>query len=281
MNPSQPVPIGGLTDHLGAVMQYRSGHPDAEHILDVFERISDRPYRTNVLIHGEAGTGKEGLARALHDVMNPGRGAPFIKLPSGGRDLTTLSAHLFGTTVHPGAIARAEGGTLFLDEVGTIPREIQARLAPVLRGRYRPNDAEEPRRCDVCVFGATDLELSGRVADGRFRHDLFFRLSRIEVRIPPLRHRISDLRLAAVWVGNRVLRRMGETRLLVLEGEQEPGDIVLEAAALALLEEQPWDGNFRALDRALERALMLWGDGDRVRRSDLSRALELDGPAAG
>lgn len=225
------------------------------------------------MLHGEPGTGKEGLARALHAAMHPGGSTRFVKLPSGGRDASILSAHLFGTREAPGAIERAHGGTLFLDEVATLPREVQARLTPALRGRFRRDDEEEPRPCELVVIAATDHDLRERVEEGTFRHDLFHRLARIELSIPPLRERADDIPSTAVWIGNRLLGMHGKKQRLAVEGEGDEGDIVLTGEAIERLLAHAWPGNFRELDLVMERAIMLWREGDRVTAADIDRAL--------
>lgn len=266
-------PIPGLRDWLRLVLMYRSPHPESQRILSVVERLLDRPHVTPVLIHGEAGTGKEGLARALHQAMHPGGTAPFVKMPTGNRDPQVLALHIFGTSERRGAIARAEGGTLFLDEVGSLSREIQARLAPVLRGRYRRNDDEAPQPCKVCVMGATDHDLPRAVREGDFRHDLYYRLSRIELTVPPLRERANDIPRAAIWAANRLLAEHGDGSTVVLHGEDATArDIVLERDAAELLESYPWPGNFRELDRLMERLLFLQREGNRLTADDV-RAL--------
>lgn len=274
MAPTSPPEPPSLGDWIGAVMRYRSDHADSRRVLDVLERLLDRPYRTHALVHGEPGTGKEGLARALHRAMHPGGQAPFVKLPSGGREPIVLSRHLFGAGGRGGAIERAKGGTLFLDEVATMPREVQARLSPALRGRFRRDDEEEPRDCDVVVIGATDHDTAALVARGELRHDLYYRLARIELTVPPLRERPDDVPRAAIWVGNRLLRLHGVERTLMLEGEGDAADLVLAREAAALLADQPWHGNFRELDRVLERALLLYRDGDRVTAEHIRQGLE-------
>ncbi|MBW2461805.1 MAG: sigma-54-dependent Fis family transcriptional regulator [Deltaproteobacteria bacterium] len=273
MSSTQDPPISALSDWMGAVMRYRSDHPSTQKILDVLERLLDRPYRTHALIRGEPGTGKEGLARALHSAMHPEDNAPFVKMPTGGRDPAVLSLHLFGTADRPGAIERAEGGTLFLDEVATMSREVQARLSPALRGRFRRNDDEAPREANLVVIGATDHDLSEQVRQGTFRHDLFYRLARLDLRIPALRERNEDIPQAAVWVANRLLSRHGEERSLGIEGEADEGELVLTTAALAALGHHEFRGNFRELDLLMERALMLYREGDQITETSVRRAI--------
>ncbi len=265
--------LAAMTDWMGTILRYRSEHPASVRILDVLERLLDRPYRTHVLIHGESGTGKEGLARALHAAMCSEGKAPFVKIPSGGRDPAILSRHLFGTPTAAGALDRAEGGTLFLDEVGTLCREVQARLAPALRGRFRRDDEEAQRSCNVVVIAATDHDLVTLVREGAFRHDLYHRLARIELAIPPLRERAGDIPGAAVWIGNRLLASHGLQRRLALEGESESGDVVLGRDAVEALTAHQWPGNFRELDLVMERALMLYRDRDRVTADHIAAAL--------
>lgn len=265
--------IAGLKDWLRVVMMYRAPHPDSERILEIVERLLDTDAQVHALLHGEPGTGKEGLARALHSAMRSSS-APFIKIPTGGRDPEVLALHLFGTSKKRGAIARAQGGTLFLDEVGGLPREIQARLSPVLRGTYRRNDDEVPQRCDITVIGATDLPLPTLIRDDQFRHDLYFRMSRIELTIPPLRERPDDIPRASLWALGRLLRQHDPSRVnhgAAVSKEAEDGDLIVEEAALEFLKTLPWHGNFRELDRFLERVFLFESDGrsitlDNVRR---------------
>lgn len=270
----QEPALDSLSTWLGALGRQRSSHPESVRILDILERLLDKPYRTHAIILGEPGTGKEGLARALHSAMHPRANAPFVKVQSGGRDPETLCHLLFGTLRSPGAIDRAEGGTLYLDEIATLDREVQARLAPTLRGRFRRQDDEQPRPCNIVMITATDQDLREQVDRGTFRHDFYHRLARVVVRIPALRERPGDIAPAAIWIANRLLDQNRVGKHLALEGESEPGDIVLASDAIALLAAQQWRGNFRELDVVVERALFLYRDGDVLTADVLRAALD-------
>lgn len=262
-----------------AMLRYRSEHPALLRVLDTLERLLDRPYRTNVLLLGEPGTGKEGLARALHAAMGAGSDAPFVHVQSGGRDPRVLAAELFGAAETSGAAERADGGTLYLDEIATVPLELQARLVRLLHGELQREGDPTARSTDVRVVAATDHDLRAAVREGRFRHDLFHRIARLELLVPPLRERREDVPRAAIWIGNRILERAGSTSRLVLDGDGlEPASgegrpIVLDDEACALLAAQEWPGNYRALEIALERALLLYLDGDRIDAPTVHAAL--------
>jgi len=264
----------GMRQWIGAVLRYRSEHPESLRILDTIERLLDRPYRTHALVRGEPGTGKEGLAKALHAAMHPGD-APFVSIAAAGREARHVADDLFGTAARPGAVERAAGGSVYLDEVATLSGELQARLAAASRGRFTRESDREERRCDVCLLAATDYDVRAMLADGRFKHDLFYRLARIELTVPPLRERPGDIPRAAIWIGNRILERRGEHRRLALESEAEKGDLVLTHDAAQALESQSWMGNFRELDAVMERALMLYGRGDQITDAEIAAALRV------
>lgn len=255
------------------ILRYRSEHPALRRVLDVVERLQERPYRTNAILFGEAGTGKEGLARALHALMHPNGDAPFVEAALGGRDPHEAVAELCGHGEVPGLIELARGGTLYLDEVATLSRELQARLLAALRGRVRREGDSLERTANVVVVASTDHDLQSEVAAGRFRHDLYWRLARITLMLPPLRERRADIARTAVWIGNRILLKLGVGAELSLEGEEQAGSIVLTRSACEVLERYDWPGNFRELDAVLERVLALYRTEQRVEAAHVLAAL--------
>ena len=154
-----------------------------------------------VLITGETGTGKELVARAVHEASH--RTGPFVACNMGGLDDTlftdTLFGHVRGSFTgavgdRQGLVERAAGGTLFLDEIGDLPVASQVKLLRLLQeGEYQPVGVDLPRRADVRILAATSLDLEQRLADGRFRRDLFYRLCGHRAHLPPLRDRPEDL----------------------------------------------------------------------------------------
>jgi DNA-binding NtrC family response regulator len=247
------------------IQRHQSEHPSLVRVLDVFDRLQDRPYRSNALLQGEPGTGKEGLARALHALMQDQPG-PFVECSLTGRAVGAAAADLCGEPGAPGLIERADGGTLYLDEVAGIPAELQLRVLSAVRGRVRREGELDERPVRVTVIAATEGDLRAEVRAGRFRHDLYYRLARIELALPPLRERREDVGRLALWIGTRILHRAGlERRLLGPDeraDEDSAGALTLTEDAIEALAAHDWPGNLRELDAVLERALMLYAPPD-------------------
>jgi transcriptional regulator with PAS, ATPase and Fis domain len=229
--------------------------------------------RANVLVTGETGTGKELLARALHD-RSARRRQPFVAQNCAALPDTLLESELLGHVRgaftgaerdRRGLFEEADGGTLFLDEVGETSPAFQAKLLRVLQEQsVRPVGGNRERRVDVRVVAATHRNLAREVAAGRFREDLFYRVAVLTLAIPPLRERIDDLRPLA-------------EHFIALYGrlEGKPG-CRLSAEAVALLEAHAWPGNVRELENAIQHALAFAEPGAMIGREHLAERI---GPA--
>jgi DNA-binding NtrC family response regulator len=237
--------------------------------------------RSTVLIVGETGTGKELLARAIHD-RSPDRDRPYqvvdcTRFPEG-----MIESELFGHVkgAFTGAVADktgllelADGGTVFLDEIGDLPPSLQAKLLRVLEeGEVRPVGGTRSRRVDVRFIAATNQDLEARVARGEFRKDLFYRLNVVTLRVPALRERKEDIPLLARHFLGRFAREFGKP----------VGDI--HPSAVTDLVAYAWPGNIRELRNVIERAVMLCA-GDRITCKELASLLPAsakeEGPAGG
>jgi DNA-binding NtrC family response regulator len=247
------------------LQRHQSEHPALQRVLDVFERLQERPFRCNALLWGEPGTGKEGLARALHALVHD-KPAPFIECSLVGRDVGAAAAELCGEPGAPGLIERADGGTLYLDEVAGLSLELQLRVLAAVRGRVRREGELDERPVRLIVIAATEFDLRAEVSAARFRHDLYYRLARVELLLPPLRERREDIGRLALWIGTRVLHRAGVGGRLVGPDEAQPAspedgaatDTVLTRDAIDALCAHDWPGNLRELDAVIERALLLY-----------------------
>ncbi|MBI4613955.1 MAG: sigma-54-dependent Fis family transcriptional regulator [Planctomycetes bacterium] len=223
-------------------------------------RTLDRLAGSNVpvVIRGESGTGKEMVARALH-FGGRRRQGPFEATNCAAFNAGTLGSELFGHVrgAFTGAIEDrkglfelASGGTLFLDEVAEIPLALQAQLLRSLQeGEVRPVGSDKTVRVDVRVVAAASADLARRVADGRLREDLYFRLRGVEIELPPLRERLEDLPLLVVHFMSR----------FDTAGRREPRKIAPDA--LRALAEHDWPGNVRELENVLRSAIALHPDG--------------------
>ncbi|HEY0483959.1 MAG TPA: sigma 54-interacting transcriptional regulator [Kofleriaceae bacterium] len=245
-------------------MAFRTVSLELEHRVHQLTRIARAGVA--VLIRGETGTGKEVIARAVHDVSSR-RGA-FVPVNCGALPRNLIESELFGhrrgafsgaNEERDGLVRRAHQGTLFLDEIAELPEESQVALLRVLQeGEVRPVGASEAVKVDVRVVAATHQDLVKRIADGRFRQDLYARLSGFEVTLPPLRDRREDMGCLI----SALLPRLAPNAERV----------TLHRASARLLLRYGWPLNIRELEQALRAAVALAEDGE-IRPEHLSEAI--------
>jgi DNA-binding NtrC family response regulator len=214
-----------------------------------------------VLLEGESGVGKELVAAAIHR-NGPRKDAPFVTVNCGALPATLLESELFGsrkgaftgaTSDRQGLFETAHRGTLFLDEIGETSPEMQVKLLRALQeGEIRRVGETEPRKVDVRVISATNRNLREEVAQGRFREDLYYRISAFPICVPPLRERSADIPLLAAH-----LLKKGQERLGRRVGTLTP-------EALERLSEYSWPGNVRELENEIERAITLAREGGPI-----------------
>jgi DNA-binding NtrC family response regulator len=237
-------------DHYGIVGRSRV----IQDVIAKAERVAET--KSTVLIMGETGTGKELLARAIHD-RSAQRNMPLIKVNCAAIPDTLLESELFGhvrgaftgaAANKKGKFALADGGTIFLDEIGTMSPSLQAKLLRVLQEReFEPLGAERSQRVDVRVIAATNRDIKRLVEDGRFLEDLFYRLNVIPLVLPPLRERREDIPVLVEHFLRKHAHRSGRK---IEEIREE---------ALARLNAYDWPGNVRELENTIERAVVLSG----------------------
>ena len=214
---------------------------------------------TPVLIRGESGTGKELVAQALHHVQHGNKERPFVEVNCAAIPHELFESELFGhesgsftgaSQRRTGLCASAAGGTLFLDEVGEMPLVLQAKLLRVLEQRtYRRVGSDRIERLEARVIAATNIDLEQAIKEGRFREDLYYRLSGQEILVPPLRRREADIHLLAYHFVDKYNQQFGRS---VTKISQE---------ALVMLEKYDWRrNNVRELDREIQRALVYCTD---------------------
>jgi DNA-binding NtrC family response regulator len=227
----------------------RSMIGDCEPMRDLKHRISRvGPTDTPVLILGEAGTGKELTARALHE-HSERAAAPLVTVHCAALPKTLQLEELFGSDNQPGRIENADGGTFFLDEVGELSNEAQSRLLTLLeQGEIHRQGSLSPRRVDVRVIASSQMDLPARVTDGRFREDLYYRLNVMELELPPLREREDDIEQLAATLLTRSCEKLSR------------GELHFTDAALAAMRAYSWPGNVRELENVIERAVILTGE---------------------
>jgi two-component system nitrogen regulation response regulator GlnG len=249
------------------------------------ERVVDLP--VPVLIRGETGTGKELVARAIHD-RSPRGGGPFVSVNLGAIPRELAAAELFGATKgaytgatrdREGLFRAAHGGTLFLDEVGEAPPEVQVMLLRVLEtGELYPVGADQPVATQVRLIAATDANLEQQIRDGGFKAPLLHRLAGYEVRIPPLRDRREDIGPLFYHFAREELEAIGEAHRLAPEDPYaRPW---LPASIAARLVRHAWPGNIRQL-RNVTRQLVISSRGHAQLRLDPLLAAELAAPVHG
>jgi transcriptional regulator with PAS, ATPase and Fis domain len=238
------------------------------------------PADTVVLLLGETGTGKELVARAIHQYSHR-RHRSFLKIDCTALPEALLESELFGyrkgaftdaRTDKPGKFEMADGGTVFLDEIGEIPVSIQAKLLRILEEHaFEPLGSVETVRVDVRIVAATNRDLERAVNEGRFRPDLYYRLKVFPIVMPPLRERSEDIPLLIEF-------------FLVQRNQYEKKTVTISQDAVALLTDYAWPGNVRELRHAIEYAFVM-SKGERIEIDHLPEAVReehrgsADGPS--
>jgi len=221
-------------------------------VFDLVEAVADS--RTTVLMTGESGTGKSLLARAIHH-RSPRRSKPFVEVSCGALPETLLEPELFGhvkgaftgaVAEKPGRFLAADGGTIFLDEINSASPAMQVKLLRVIQERaFEPVGSSETRNVDARVILATNTDLAQLVAEQKFRQDLYYRINVVNIRLPSLRERLSDIPLLCQHFLRRFNRETGREILGFSD------------AAMAAMQRYNWPGNVRELENAIERAVVL------------------------
>jgi DNA-binding NtrC family response regulator len=223
-----------------------------QELLTLLEQVI--PTKTNVLILGESGTGKGLIAELIH-YNSPRKDKPFISINCSAIPDTLLESELFGykkgaftgaVSDKKGLITMADGGTLFLDEIGDMPMSLQAKLLKVIEtGEIMPLGDTVKRLVDVRIIAATNADLEKKVKEGSFREDLYYRLSVIEIRIPPLRERREDIPVLVDYF----IKSISEENKKDIKG--------IDDDAMTMLIGYDWPGNVRELKNVIERAVVL------------------------
>ena len=232
------------------------------------EHMAAKVAHTNstVLITGESGTGKGVVARLIHQ-QSPRAEGPFIPVNCGAIPENLVESEFFGHTrgaftgadkARKGLFLEADGGTIFLDEIGELPLALQVKLLHVIEQKQvRPVGEEQTRPVDVRIITATNRDLAEMVAQGKFREDLYFRLSVFHIHVPPLRERRQDLSGLIKFLLQRNTRRMSNRQ-----------EITLDPGVEALLMNYDWPGNVREMENVIDRAIIL-ADGNHIVLADL------------
>jgi DNA-binding NtrC family response regulator len=242
-------------------------------VLEMAARVAQ--HDTTVLINGETGTGKELLARAIHQNSRR-RNQPFVTINCGAIPKDLIEAELFGFTRgaftgasanKPGRVEVADGGTLFLDEIGELPLDAQVKLLRLIQnGEIERVGASSSKVINVRIVAATHRNLSAMVEDGAFREDLFYRLAVVPLSLPPLRERRQDIQEIAEFLFHRAKERHGMANLRV------------SPSLVSRFSSYRWPGNVRELENVIERMLVL-SNGEAITEDDLPAELR-GSPAA-
>jgi two-component system response regulator AtoC len=233
------------------------------------EHMAAKVARTNstVLVTGESGTGKGVVARLIHQ-QSPRADGPFIPVNCGAIPENLVESEFFGHTkgaftgadkVRKGLFLEADGGTIFLDEIGELPLSLQVKLLHVIEQKeVRAVGSEQSRPVDVRIIAATNRNLEEMATQGKFREDLYFRLSVFHIHVPPLRERRQDLAALIKFLLQRNTRRMGSGAT----------QVTLDPGVEELLVNYDWPGNVRELENVIDRVLVM-ADGGRITFADL------------
>jgi len=226
--------------------------PAMMHVYNLIRQVAKT--KTSILVTGESGTGKELIARAIHDESDRSD-KPFIVINCGGIPETLMESELFGhkkgsftgsTQDKKGLFEVADKGTVFLDEIGDLSIHLQVKLLRVVQERaFKPVGGNEDISVDIRIISATNKELANEVIEGRFREDLFYRLNVIEIKLPPLRERKSDLRVLAQHFLEKYSSEMGKKITKI------------SSYAINLLNNYSFPGNIRELENLMERSVAI------------------------
>jgi DNA-binding NtrC family response regulator len=238
-----------------------------QRVYKIMEKVSQHEYP--VLVLGESGTGKEMVARSIH-FSGPRKDRPFAPVDCSSLVPTLIESELFGYVkgaftgamqAKRGLLEAAQGGTLFLDEIGDMPVDLQAKLLRALQEReIKPVGSTERRRINVRIIAATNRDLDSAIRAGTFRQDLYFRLNVVQVKLPPLRDRKSDIPLMVTAFLEKFSDSQGPVR-------------TISEDAMRRLIAYDWPGNVRELENAIERAVAL-GSGPILHVADLPSNLQ-------
>jgi formate hydrogenlyase transcriptional activator len=251
----------GAAFHSGEMAQRRSAQSfveivgESSALKSVMQQVSlVAPTDATVLIFGETGTGKELIARAIHNQSNRA-GRPFIRVNCAAIPASLIASELFGHErgAFTGAMQRrlgrfeaANGGTIFLDEVGELPMETQITLLRVIQEReFERVGSSQPISVDVRIIAATNRDLQAAVTAGTFRQDMFYRLNVFPIRVPSLRERLDDIPLLVEHLVERYAQKAGKTIR------------VIRMNTIDILQAYDWPGNIRELQNVVERAVIL------------------------